>query len=161
VILPQAYPLIRLPVFAVLAFALSVVDMAVILGPSNPPTLAVTVTRLAFAPDTAMLLPAAAAALLLAGIAGGGIALWSGPSGWSPRRGAGGSAAAGAGSAEPGLRRQPPWSSGSSRRSARSRWRRWRSGPSPGAGAGPHALPESWSARAWSRHGQGRPRRRR
>jgi putative thiamine transport system permease protein len=37
VILPQVYPLVRLPVFAVLAFGLSVVDMAVILGPSNPP----------------------------------------------------------------------------------------------------------------------------
>ena len=71
VILPQVYPLVRLPVFAVLAFGLSVVDMAVILGPSNPPTLAVAVTRWAFAPDTAMLLPAAAAALMLAGIARG------------------------------------------------------------------------------------------
>lgn len=76
VILPQVYPLIRLPVFAVLAFGLSVVDMAVILGPSNPPTLAVAVSRWAFSPDTAMLLPAAAAALLIAALAGAGIAAW-------------------------------------------------------------------------------------
>jgi len=38
-VLPQVYPLIRLPVFAVLAFSLSVVDVALILGPSTPPTL--------------------------------------------------------------------------------------------------------------------------
>ena len=38
VILPQLWPLIRLPVWVVLAYALSVVDMALILGPSNPPT---------------------------------------------------------------------------------------------------------------------------
>ncbi len=76
VILPQVYPLIRLPVFAVLAFGLSVVDMAVILGPSNPPTLAVALSRWTFSPDTAMLLPAAAAALLIAGLAGAGIAAW-------------------------------------------------------------------------------------
>ena len=37
-VLPQVYPLIRLPIYAVLAYALSVVDMALILGPSNPPT---------------------------------------------------------------------------------------------------------------------------
>ena len=36
VILPQVYPQIRLPVFAVLAFSLSVVDVALILGPVQP-----------------------------------------------------------------------------------------------------------------------------
>ena len=40
VVLPQVYPQIRLPVYAVLAYALSVVDMAIVLGPTTPPTLA-------------------------------------------------------------------------------------------------------------------------
>ncbi len=76
VIAPQVYPLIRLPIFVVLAFSLSVVDVAIILGPSNPPTLAVAITRWFNAPDTALILPAAAAALLQTAIIIGGIAVW-------------------------------------------------------------------------------------
>ncbi len=64
VVMPQVWPLIRLPVMVVLAYALSVVDMALVLGPSNPPTLAVMLLRLFSSPDTAMLLTASAGALL-------------------------------------------------------------------------------------------------
>lgn len=78
VILPQLYPLIRLPVYVVLSFALSVVDMAIILGPSNPPVLAVAVTRWFLAADSALILPAAAAALLQSAVVIGGITLWWG-----------------------------------------------------------------------------------
>lgn len=84
-IAPQVYPLIRLPIFVVLAFALSVVDMAVILGPSNPPTLSVAVTRWFFSPDTSLLLPASAGAILQAALVGVAIALWwlaEGPARW-------------------------------------------------------------------------------
>ncbi len=77
-IMPQVYPLIRLPIFIVLAFALSVVDMAIILGPSNPPTLAVAIMRWFSAPDTALLLPASAAALLQAVIVAAAIGAWIG-----------------------------------------------------------------------------------
>ena len=66
VIMPQVWPLIRLPVMVVLAYSLSVVDMALILGPSHPPTLAVLLLRLFTAPDIAMLLPASAGALMQA-----------------------------------------------------------------------------------------------
>ncbi|RMD63280.1 MAG: ABC transporter permease, partial [Alphaproteobacteria bacterium] len=45
IVLPAIYPLIRLPVYAVLAFSLSVVDMALILAPLTPPPLAVLVFR--------------------------------------------------------------------------------------------------------------------
>ncbi|MEX2298096.1 MAG: ABC transporter permease subunit [Dongiaceae bacterium] len=76
VIMPQVYPLIRLPIFVVLAFSLSVVDMAIILGPSNPPTLAVAVTRWFNDPDIGMILPASAGALLQAMIVVMGILLW-------------------------------------------------------------------------------------
>lgn len=153
VILPQVYPLIRLPVFAVLAFGLSVVDMAVILGPSNPPTLAVAVTRWAFAPDVAMLLPAAAAALMLAGIAGAGIALWIGverlcarAGRWWVRRGGRGMGA------EPGLRMATGalavlCALGGLALLALAVWSvawRW---------SFPDALPEAWSGATWARHG--------
>ncbi|WP_340109030.1 ABC transporter permease [Pikeienuella sp. HZG-20] len=66
IIMPQVWPLIRLPVWVVLAYALSVVDMAIILGPSNPPTLAVAVTRWFGDPDPTMILPASAGAVLQA-----------------------------------------------------------------------------------------------
>lgn len=76
VIMPQVYPLIRLPLFVVLAFALSVVDVAIILGPSNPPTLAVAVTRWYSAADVGLILPASAGSLLQAGIVVAGILIW-------------------------------------------------------------------------------------
>ena len=47
------YRQIRLPLYAVLAFALSVVDMALVLGPSAPPVLAVQVLRWLTDPDPA------------------------------------------------------------------------------------------------------------
>ena len=68
VILPQLWPLIRLPVWVVLAYGMSVVDMAIILGPSNPPTLAVAVVRWFNAADVAMILPASAGALVQAAL---------------------------------------------------------------------------------------------
>jgi putative thiamine transport system permease protein len=77
VILPQVWPLIRLPVQVVLAFSLSVVDVALILGPSTPPTLAVSITRWFASPDIALLLPASAGAVLQAGVVAMGLAaLW-------------------------------------------------------------------------------------
>lgn len=63
VILPQVWPLIRLPFLVVLAYSLSVVDMALILGPSTPPTLAVLLTRVFADPDLARWLPASAGAM--------------------------------------------------------------------------------------------------
>ncbi len=77
VVLPQLYPQIRLPVFAVLAFSLSVVDVALILGPGNPSTLAVQAVRWFAAPDVAMVFPAAAAATLLLAVVVGSIGVWA------------------------------------------------------------------------------------
>ena len=64
VIAPQVWPMIRLPVLAVLAYGLSVVDMALVLGPSQPPTLAVWIARAQADPDLARWLPAAAGAVV-------------------------------------------------------------------------------------------------
>ena len=57
VVLPLVYPQIRLPVYAVLAYSLSVVDMAIVLGPTTPPTLAPMVLRWFHDPDLAHALP--------------------------------------------------------------------------------------------------------
>jgi putative thiamine transport system permease protein len=68
IVMPQVWPLIRLPVLVVLAYALSVVDMAMILGPSNPATLAVLLTRLFADPDIGHILPASAGGLVQLGL---------------------------------------------------------------------------------------------
>ncbi len=75
-ILPQLLRMIRLPMLVVLAYGLSVVDMAILLGPSNPPTLAVLVTRAFAAPDPAALPMASAGAMLVVAIVAGAAAVW-------------------------------------------------------------------------------------
>lgn len=74
VILPQLWPLLRLPVCVVLAYGLSTVDTAMILGPSQPPTLAVLVARGFADPDLAQRLPASAAAIAVAGLVAAAVA---------------------------------------------------------------------------------------
>ena len=60
IVFPQVYAQIRLPVYVVLAYAMSVVDVAVILGPNTPPTLSVQIVRWMGDPDLAMRLQASA-----------------------------------------------------------------------------------------------------
>ncbi len=50
-LIPQLYQQIKLPFFAVVAFSLTVVDIALIAGPTTPPTLAVLITQLFNDPD--------------------------------------------------------------------------------------------------------------
>jgi putative thiamine transport system permease protein len=76
VLLPRLYPQIRLPVYAVLAFSLSVVDMALILGPANPPTLSPLLLRLFTDRDQVMLFPASAGAVFQLALVVVTIALW-------------------------------------------------------------------------------------
>jgi len=61
-VLPAIYRQIRLPVYAVLAFSLSVVDMALVLAPLSPPPLAVLVFQWFNDPDLTMRFRAAAGA---------------------------------------------------------------------------------------------------
>ena len=75
-VMPAIYPQIRLPIYAVLAYALSVVDMALILAPATPPPLAVLVFRLFNDPDLTLRLTAAAGASLQLAIVVAGIGLW-------------------------------------------------------------------------------------
>jgi putative thiamine transport system permease protein len=76
VVLPQVYPQIRLPIYAVLAYSLSVVDMAIVLGPTTPPTFAALLFRWFQDPDLSMRFQAAAGAALQLGIVVLAIALW-------------------------------------------------------------------------------------
>ncbi|MFC7705925.1 ABC transporter permease [Plastorhodobacter daqingensis] len=67
-VLPQIWPQLRLPVYAVLAYGLSAAEMAMILGPTRPPTLAVVLLQWMGDPDLALRLRAAAAALVQFGL---------------------------------------------------------------------------------------------
>ncbi len=75
-VLPLVYPQIRLPLFAVLAFSLSVVDVALILAPATPPPLAVRVLGWFRDPDLSRHFLASAGACLQLGLTGLAIALW-------------------------------------------------------------------------------------
>ena len=76
IIVPQLYPLIRLPVFVVLVYALSTVDMAQLLGPNNPPTLALATMRWYNDTNVQLLLPASAASVLLGLLIAASVLLW-------------------------------------------------------------------------------------
>lgn len=79
VLWPQLLPRLGWPLAAVLGYSLSVVDMALVLGPNNPPTLAVLAWRWLTDPDPALQARGAAAAwgLLALLLALGGVA-WAG-----------------------------------------------------------------------------------
>lgn len=78
VVAPSLYPLIRLPVFAVIAYASSVVDVAMILGPTLPPTLAVSILSWFSDPDLDMRFMASAGAILQLGVTVTALAIWWG-----------------------------------------------------------------------------------
>jgi len=75
-ILPALYRQIRLAVLAVLAFSTSVVDVALILGPTTPAPLAVRLLTWQNDPDLGMRFTAAAGAVLQVGVTGAALLLW-------------------------------------------------------------------------------------
>lgn len=77
-VLPRVYPQLRLPIFAVLAYAVSAVDVALVIGPTNPPTLAVRLVLWFYDADLDLRLIASAGALLLLAVIGAAILLWIG-----------------------------------------------------------------------------------
>ncbi|MBW6389817.1 ABC transporter permease [Billgrantia antri] len=76
VVAPSLYPLIRLPVFAVIAYATSVVDVALILGPTLPPTLAVSILTWFNDPDLSRRFMASAGAVLQLGVTATALIAW-------------------------------------------------------------------------------------
>jgi putative thiamine transport system permease protein len=77
-VLPLVWPQIRLPVYAVLAYSLSVVDMALVLAPGTPPPLAPRVLRWFSDPDLSRQFVAAAGAGLQFLLVIGAIGLFHG-----------------------------------------------------------------------------------
>ncbi|MCG7624404.1 ABC transporter permease [Epibacterium sp. Ofav1-8] len=77
-VFPALYARIRLPVLVVLAYSMSVVDVAVILGPNTPPSLSVQIVRWMGDPDLTLRTVASAAAMLQFGLVALAIALWFG-----------------------------------------------------------------------------------
>ncbi len=77
-VLPLVWPQIRLPVYAVLAYSLSVVDMALVLAPGAPPPLAPRVLRWFSDPDLSRQFVAAAGAGLQFVLVLGAIGLFHG-----------------------------------------------------------------------------------
>ena len=75
-VFPTVYAQVRLPVLVVLVFGMTNVDVAVILGPSTPPPLAVQVTRWMLSPDLSMRAVAAAGGTILLGATLGVLAGW-------------------------------------------------------------------------------------
>lgn len=64
-IFPQWLPKMRFPLFAIVAYGVSVVDVAQIIGPTNPPTFAVLVWQWFIDPNLQLIPRAAAGAIML------------------------------------------------------------------------------------------------
>jgi putative thiamine transport system permease protein len=78
VVWPQLWPRLRWPLLAVLAYSLTVVDMALVIGPSTPPTLAVLAWQWLLDGDPAVNALGACAAWALAAV----LALTTGLAAW-------------------------------------------------------------------------------
>ncbi|MEO7127866.1 MAG: ABC transporter permease [Rhodoferax sp.] len=68
VLWPQLWPRLTLPLLAVLAYSLTVVDMALVIGPTSPPTLSVLAWQWLLDANERINTQGAAAAWLLAGV---------------------------------------------------------------------------------------------
>lgn len=77
-VFPLLYPLLRLPILAVLAYASASVEMPLILGPNTPSTLAVTIMQWFNDVDLSLRIKASAGAILQLLLTGSLIALWLG-----------------------------------------------------------------------------------
>ena len=77
-VLPRLYPQLRLPVLAVLAYSISVVDVAIVLGPTTPPTLPVMVLKWMNDPVLGMRFLASAGAILILVVTLAAVLAWLG-----------------------------------------------------------------------------------
>ncbi|PWJ20895.1 ABC transporter permease [Jannaschia seohaensis] len=77
-VFPALYAQVRLPVLVVLVYAMTNVDVALILGPNVPPTLSVQVTRWMAEPDLSQRAVAAAGAAIQFALVLGALAVWWG-----------------------------------------------------------------------------------
>lgn len=75
-VFPAVYRQIRLPVYVVLAYSMSAVDAALILGPTTPPPLAIVILRWAADPDLSLRALASAGALVQLGLVLVALVFW-------------------------------------------------------------------------------------
>lgn len=75
-VLPRLYPQMRLPILAVLAYGVSVVDVALVLGPTTPPTLPVQILKWMNDPDLSLRFRASAGAVLQLVLVAAAVAFW-------------------------------------------------------------------------------------
>lgn len=75
-VFPRVYAQIRPPIYVVLAYAMSVVDVAVILGPNTPPSLSVQIVKWMSDPDLAMRLVGASGALVQLALVIAALLVW-------------------------------------------------------------------------------------
>lgn len=75
-VFPAVYRQIRLPIYVILAYSMTVVDVALILGPTLPTTLSVQILRWMSDPDLSLRLLGAAGALLQLALVIGALAVW-------------------------------------------------------------------------------------
>ena len=85
VVAPQVYTQVRLPIYAMLASALAIVDMAIILGPTSPPSLAPMTLDWFRKLDSTRQMMASAASILQLLIVVGAVMLWRGGERFSNR----------------------------------------------------------------------------
>ena len=76
IVAPQLYARMRLPIAAVLAYGLSVVDMAIVLGPTHPAPLSMLGLHWFLSPDLGDVFVASAAATLQLGVVSASILVW-------------------------------------------------------------------------------------
>ena len=75
-VFPRVYAQIRLPVYAVLAFSMTVVDVSLILGPTTPSTLSVQILKWMNDPDLSLRFLGSAAAVWQLALVIGTLILW-------------------------------------------------------------------------------------
>lgn len=87
-VLPLVYPQLRLPIYAVLAYSLSVIDVALVLAPATSPPLGVLILRWFNDPDLGYQFVAAAGAMAQLAVVLVGLAVWrllESVAGWAGR----------------------------------------------------------------------------
>ena len=75
-VVPALYPLLRLPVYAVIAYSSANIDVALILGPVSPPPLAVQILSWSNDPDLDFRMIASAGAILQFAVTASAIGFW-------------------------------------------------------------------------------------
>ncbi len=154
-VFPRVYAQIRLPVYAVLAYSMTVVDVAIILGPNTPPPLSVQVVRWMSDPDLTLRFQAAAGAMLQLALVLAALGLWRLGEGVVARLGHGWALRGGRGTRDGALRFLTMGVGAASVAAILLGLAGLALWSVAGVWRFPHLLPDTLSLRSWARHGPG------